>query len=137
VTKNFIALSFERNKSKIRISIEAPRTETNLETNKFQIGKIQNTIPIPSCFEVLRSCFFEFVSSFVLRSAGPLSCFLFGSFEIVSNFGSFDMAQDRFRASKFLFLVALRSFDVAQDMLCARHGFFRSSLYPKNSNIFG
>jgi hypothetical protein len=42
------------------------------------------------------------------------------------------MAQDRFRASNFLFLAPLRLFDgiypkaaqsKAQDMLCARHGF--------------
>src|SRR5918999_2637516 len=40
---------------------------------------------------------------------------MFWSFEIVSNFG--------FRASNFLFLAPLRPFDVAQGMLCVKHGF--------------
>ena len=62
---------------------------------------------------------------------------VFWSFEFVSNFGSFDMAQDRFRASNCLFLAPFRPFDVAQGMLCARYSFFRSSLDPKISNIFG
>ena len=42
-----------RNKSEIRISKEAPRTETNSETNKSQIGKIQNTESKGSLFGIL------------------------------------------------------------------------------------
>src|SRR6266508_1962593 len=58
-----------------------------------------------------------------------LEFYIFWSFEIVSNFGSFDMAQDTFRASNFLSLAPLRPFDVAQGMLCASH------LFPKPANL--
>jgi hypothetical protein len=44
---------------------------------------------------------------------------IFWSFEIVSNFGSFDMAQDRFRASNFSW------------RLCARHSFCDFFFIPK------
>src|SRR5439155_22004539 len=66
--------SNQRNKSKIRIS----KSETNSETNKSHIGKIQNTESKEACLEF----------------------YIFWSFEIVSNFG--------FRASNFLFLAPLR-----------------------------
>jgi hypothetical protein len=62
--------------------------------NQSQIGKIQNTDPKEACLEF----------------------YLFWSFGIVSNFGSFDNAQDRFRAPNFLFRAP---FDSAQDMLCS------------------
>jgi len=45
----FIAPSNQQNKSKIRIS----KSETNSETNKSQIGKIQNTESEGSLFEIL------------------------------------------------------------------------------------
>ena len=49
VTKNVIAPSNQRIKSKIRIS----KSETNAETNKSQIGKIQNTESEGSLFGIL------------------------------------------------------------------------------------
>jgi len=56
-----------RNKFEIRSTKEAPRTETNLERNKSQIGKIQNTESEGSLFGILeilviRICF-EFRAS--------------------------------------------------------------------------
>jgi hypothetical protein len=53
VTKNIIAPSIHGNKSEIRISKEAPRTETNSDTSKSQIGKIQNTESEGSLFGIL------------------------------------------------------------------------------------
>jgi len=55
------------------------------------------------------------------ESEGSLEFYLFWSFDIVSNFG--------FRASNFFVLGAFASLRETQ--------FFRSSLYPKISNIFG
>jgi len=54
--------------------------------------------------------------------------------EIVSNFGSFDMAQDRFVLRNFCYW---RSFDFAQDMLCARHSIDEHFVVRKISNMFG
>jgi hypothetical protein len=45
------------------------------------------------------------------------------------------MAQDRFRASNFLFLAPLRPFDVAQDMLCVSHLFSHSSKFNRGFQI--
>jgi hypothetical protein len=68
-------------KFEIRIS----KSETNFETNKSQIGKIQNI---------------ESKGSWL----GVLHILVLVIFDIVSNFGSFDVAQDRFGAPKFFFL---------------------------------
>jgi hypothetical protein len=76
-----------RKKSEIRISKEAPRTETNSETNKSQIGKIQNIESEGSLFGILYILVIG--DCFEFRSAGPLSCFEFfvlGAFARVALF---------------------------------------------------
>ena len=104
VTETFIAPSNQRKKSEIRIS----KSETNSETNKSQIGKIQNTesagSPFGICLILVISNRFEFCPpawgrDFVLR--------IFCSWR------------------------PLRPFGVTQGMLCGSHFFSDSQKEPR------
>jgi hypothetical protein len=106
-SRKFIAPRRLGDKSEIRISKGAPRTETNPETDESKIGKSKTPNPKEACLEFA----------------------LFWSFEFVSNFG--------FRASNLSFSFLGVPFDGTQDMLCARYNLFRSSRDRKNSNMFG
>jgi hypothetical protein len=76
----------------VKFEIRISKSETIFKTRNI---RIQNSSPKRFCLE-----HWDFLS-----------------FDIVSSFGSFDVAQDRFRASNLpFFLGAL--FDLAQDMLC-------------------
>ena len=72
--------------------------------------------PISGSQESLKTLFLRVLNLSRFR----IWCLEFSSFGFVSNFGSFDIAQDTFRASSLFVLFLGVPVDVAPGMLCAR-----------------